>query len=64
MSVLVTTTAHNTKIEDVENKIPDASGLLNKKTVYNDKISDIEGKYFANCDNNKFTGETLDTKLK
>ena len=48
----------NTKTGDVENKIPDVSGLV-KKTDYNAQISDIETKYFTAFDYNKFTGEML-----
>ena len=42
---LVTTTVLNTKISEVEIKIPDISGLVKKKD-YNAKISDIEKKIF------------------
>ena len=42
---LVTTTVLNTKIGEVEIKIPDISGLVKKKD-YNAKISDIEKKIF------------------
>ena len=42
----MTTNVLNTKIEKVENKIPDVRGLV-KKTDYNAKISDIEKKYFT-----------------
>lgn len=64
MSGLVTIAALNTKVEEVKNKIPDVTGLLVNKIVYQAKISDIEGKYFTTYDYNKSTGEILDTKLK
>ena len=51
------------KIEEVQNKIPDVSGLV-KKTDYDAKISDIEGKYFTTADYNKFTRDVLDIKIK
>ena len=41
---LIATSVLNTKIGEVENKIPDVSGLV-KKTDY--KILDIEKKYFT-----------------
>ena len=43
MSALVTTTVLNTKIGEVENKIPDTSGVV-RKTDYNITMSDTEGK--------------------
>ena len=51
------------KIRDLEINIPDISGLV-KKRDYKAKVSDIEEKYFTSSDYNKFTTETLDTKLK
>ena len=39
----MTTAVLNTKIGEVENKIPDVSGLV-RKTDYNAKIKDIETK--------------------
>ena len=57
---LVTTTILNTKIEEVENKIPGVSGLV-KKTDYNAKISVIE-EDLSNY--NKLTCEIVDTKIK
>ena len=56
-SVLVTTTVSNTKIKEVENKTPSASGLV-KNT------DDIGGKYFTTADYNKFTSDILDAKIK
>ena len=38
------TTVLNTKIKEVDNKIPDLRSLV-KKTNYDAKISEIEGKY-------------------
>ena len=43
-SDFVIKTNYNTKITELENKIPDTSGLV-KKTNYDAKISDIEGKF-------------------
>ena len=43
---LVTATVLNTKIWEVENKIPNFSGLC-KKTDYNATMPDIETKYFT-----------------
>ena len=62
-SGVVTTTVFNTKIGEVENKIPHASSLV-KKTDYNTKISDIEAKYFTTSDYNKFAKEILHAKIK
>ena len=45
----MTRTVLNTKISVVENKIPSVSGLV-KKTDYDTKIKDIEGKYFTIAD--------------
>ena len=39
----MTTTALNTKISEVENKIPDTSSLLTS-TVLNTKIGEVENK--------------------
>ena len=47
----MTTAVRNTKIGEVENKIPDVSGLV-KKTYYNAKISDTETRYFTTSDYN------------
>ena len=46
---LVTTTVFNTKIEEVENKIQDVSGLV-KKPNDNTKISNIQLKYSTTSD--------------
>ena len=59
----MTTTVLNTKVGEVDNKIPDVSGLV-KKTGYNAKILDTEGKYFSTSDYNKFAGQILDAKSK
>ena len=42
-SGLVKKTDYNTKISEIEDKIPDTSGLV-KKTDYNTKITEIENK--------------------
>ena len=54
----MTAVALNTKICEVENKIPDVSGLV-QKTDYNAKISEAEGKYFTTAGYNKFTSNIL-----
>ena len=53
----------NTKIKEVDDKIPEFSGLV-KKTDYDAKISEMEGKQFTNSDYNKFTNDILDAKIK
>ena len=58
VSGLVITTVLNTKTKEVGNKI------LDKKTDYDGKISDIEKKYSATSDSNKFTSDILDAKIK
>ena len=60
---MATTADINTKIGEVENKIPDVNDLVNK-TDDDAKISDIEGKYFTTSDCNKFTSNILDAKIK
>ena len=45
----MTTTILNTNNREVENEISNVTGLV-KKTDYNAKISDIEGKYFTTFD--------------
>ena len=62
-SGLVTTTVFETKIGEVKNKIPDVTYFI-KKTDYYAKISDTERKYFTTSDYDKFTGKTLDAKIK
>ena len=47
-------------INAVENKVPNFSDLV-KKQIMMQKISDIETKYFATSDYNKFTGEIVNT---
>ena len=59
----MTATVLNTKIGEVENKIPDVSGLV-RKTDYDAKIKDIEGTYFSTVDYNRFASEIFDTKIK
>ena len=59
---LVTTTVSNTKIKEVDNKIPDFSGLV-KKADYDAKISDIGKQYSTTSDYNKFTNNILDVKI-
>ena len=43
---LVTMTVLNTKIKEVDNKIPDLKGLV-KKTDYDVKVLEIEEKHFT-----------------
>ena len=45
MSGLVTTTVLNTKISEVENKIPNCCGLVTT-AVLNTKISEVQKKIF------------------
>ena len=59
----MTTAVLNTKISEVENKISSISGSV-KKTDYDNKIKDIEGKYFTTADYNKFASDILDVKIK
>ena len=59
----MTTTDLNTSISEVKNKILSVSGLI-KKTDYDAKIKDIEGKYFFTADYNKFTSDIFDVKIK
>ena len=59
----MTTTVLNTKISEFENKIPSVSGLV-KKTNYEAKIKEIEGKYCTTADYNKFTSGIVDAKIK
>ena len=65
----MTSTVLNTKISEVENKIPDTSTLVTT-TVLNTKISDIENKipenfkYITNQEFNKLTSENFATRLK
>ena len=60
---MVTATVLNTKIGEVENKIPDVSGLV-RKTDYDAKIKDIEGTYFSTVNYNRFASEIFDAKIK
>ena len=53
----------NTRICAVENKTPSVSGLV-KKTNYDAKTKDIDGKYFTTADCNNFASDILDVKIK
>ena len=53
----------NTKISEVENKIPNVTNLV-KKNDYDAKLFGTEEKYFATADYDKFTSETFDAKIK
>ena len=59
----MTTNILNSKIGEVEDKISDISGVVNKST-YNAKISDIEVKYFTSSGFNKFASKILETRIK
>ena len=52
----MTTTAFNTKLSEVESKIPSIGGDA--------KIKGIKGKYFTTANYNKFTSDILDVKIK
>ena len=59
----MTTAVLNTKIEEVKNKIPSVSDLV-EKTDYNaKKISDVETKYFTTSDY-RFRSDILKMKIK
>ena len=53
----------NTKIGEIENKIPYVTDLV-KKTNYDAKIKHIKKRYFTTAAYNKFASETLDAKIK
>ena len=59
----MTTTVIKTKISEVENKIANVRGLV-KKTDYDAKISNIVGKYITTSNDNEFTSDILDVKIK
>ena len=59
----MTATVLKTKIKEVENKIPDLSGLV-QKVHYDAKLSKIEGKYFTTTDYNQFMSDILDSRIK
>ena len=59
----MTTTVLNTKTGEAENKAPDTIGLV-KKAHYNTKVSDNELNYFTTSNENKFTKEVLDGRIK
>ena len=56
ISVSVTATVLNTKLSEIENKIPYVSDLV-KKTDNNSKIWNNTKKCFITSDSNKFTSE-------
>ena len=55
--------ASTAALNAVENKIPDVTTLV-KKADYNEKIKDVESKYFTPSDYNKFANNILDAKIK
>ena len=55
-SSLVTTTAFNTNLSEVESKIPSIGGDA--------KIKYIKGKYLTTANYSKFTSDILDVKIK
>ena len=63
------TTVLNTKISEVENEIPNASGLVTT-TVLNTKVNEVENKihnhdkYFTTPEYNKLTAENFTARLK
>ena len=60
----MTTTVLRTKIEKVENKIPNTSGLVTT-TVFSTKISEVENKIPNHNEYiNKLTAENFTAKLK
>ena len=56
-------TVRDTKIRDLDKKIPDLSGLV-KKTDSDPKISETERNYFTTSDYNKFVSHILMQKTK
>ena len=63
VSGLVTTTALNTKIREVENKISITIDLV-RKMNYHAKISGVEAKSFTTFDHSKITGKIFDAKIR
>ena len=65
----MTTTDLNTKISEVENKIPDTSNLVTTN-VLNTKINEVDSKipnhdkYITTPDFNKLTAENFTARLK
>ena len=59
----MTKTVLNINIKEIDNKIPDLSGSV-QKTDYVAKISEIEGKYFTTSHHNKVTSDILDAKSR
>ena len=59
----MTTSALNTKISEVRNKIPNVVGLV-KKTDYDTKIKDNKGKYFTIANYSKLTSDIFEAKIK
>ena len=59
----MTVTALNAKISEVENKILSISSLV-KRTDHDNKIKDIEEKYFTTADCNKFASGTLGVRIR
>ena len=53
-----------TKIKEVNNKMPDLRGFVKKKTDYDDKFSEIQGKNFTFFDCNKSTSDILEARIK
>ena len=49
---------------ELKNKIPSFSSLLEKKTDYHVKITDIEKKYFTISDCHKFMNKTQKLEIK
>ena len=53
----------NTKICEVENKIPTITNLV-KRRNYDAKTIEIEEKFITTSDYNKFSNDILDAKVK
>ena len=60
---IINALATNAALIAVKNKIPHVSNLV-KNTDYETKISDIETKYIATADYNKFTKDIVDNQMK
>ena len=63
-SGLMTTAIYNTKIGEVDNKIPDVRGLVKKKIDCKDRKSDTDGNYFTTPDYKQFIKKILHARIK
>ena len=62
-SDLETATVLDTKIKEVDNKLPDLRCLV-KKRDYHAEISETETKHFTTSDYDKFMSNILDATIK